>query len=75
LNVTALKSKSHWFNRLALKLKQLAVEVGQSPLALFRALEERGKVGVIGDKLSSKSLNIARGKVVLRWPARGGWHN
>jgi hypothetical protein len=59
LDITACKRKGHRFNRLAVKVKQLAVQVGERPRALFRALEERGKVGMIGNKLIGESFDIA----------------
>ncbi len=66
LDSTAFKSKRHRLDRLALKLKQLSMQIGEGPFALFRALEEGSKVGMVGDKFISKSLDIAWSKVVLR---------
>ena len=72
LHIATFQRKRHRFDRLALKLEQLAVQVGESPLALFRALEEWGKVGMVGDQFIRERLDIAWSEVVLRGSARWG---
>ncbi len=47
-------------NRLALQIGELAVQIGQGPVALFRAHKQRGEVGVIGEQVVGQRLHIAR---------------
>jgi hypothetical protein len=73
LDIAVGEGQRHGLNRLALQVEELAVEVGQRPVALLGAAKERSKLGVVGDKVVSEGLDIGGSEVDRRRATRGRW--
>jgi len=63
LDIAIGMRQRHRFNRLAFKVQELSVQIGQGPLALFGTRKQRREVGVIGEQFVGERLHIARRQV------------
>jgi hypothetical protein len=59
LHVAAHHRVGQRLDRLALQVKQLAVQVEQRRAPLLAALEQRGEAGVVGHQVGGEALHIA----------------
>ena len=63
LDIAIGMRQRHRFNRLAFKVQELSVQIGQGPLALFGTRKQQREVGVIGEQFVGERLHIARRQV------------
>ena len=75
LDIAAGQGEGHRLNRLALQVEQLAVEIGQRPVALLGTPEEWGELGVVGEEFVGQGLNIRGNEVDLRRATGRGWYD
>ncbi len=69
LDVAIFVRQSHRFNRFAVEIGELALKIGQGPVALFGPHKQRGEVGVIGEQVVCERRDIAGRQVDDRWLA------
>src|SRR5919109_4071732 len=70
--VWPLPPQHHWFDGLALQLRELPPQIERTPLALLAALKQVMKEGVVGHKFLGHGFQISWGQVHLGPLAMGG---
>src|SRR5919109_1922107 len=63
--VWPLPPQHHWFDGLALQLRELPPQIERTPLALLAALKQVMKEGVVGHKFLGHGFQISWGQVHL----------
>ncbi len=71
LDIAVGQRQCHRLNRFAVEIEQLAVQIGQRPLALFGAREERREVRVIRDQEAAMRCSLTRWRAVWGDPGLG----
>jgi hypothetical protein len=70
--VRAFERQHHRLDRLALYIRQLALQIKLRPFPLFAPLEQIAKLAMIGYQLLRHRFHIARRKI-QRWFTAAGW--